>query len=375
MLNTFETILFSFRLVGIRYALLIFLSISLTLGLLLFAQDVLKGYEKSLLVKIIGSTAHVAVLFTTKLNNSETESVVTEVKKHASIDFTAKGLGYFGASNISIDGIKNTDDNDWEHEELKSQSPEVFLKGMVYTKEYAKYLKKVLISFDQENQQNTSKVNIAQSPDVSSVEKIYIGNNKPEDWDGLLTYRKPVAFPPSLYREIIDPYIKIVDYLFIQFTEAEKYFGTGNRLNDKNQFVVVSTLNTPVSDETIPIVTAYETIKYLLNGDTKSADSYNYLEFFLLDPMDATKVSNELKLIYKENVQIFAWPDKYASEMAIIKGFHLLLFSVMMGTGISIGLLLSSLLDITVRRKRRQLSILCPWVSTLYFASDHTFFL
>jgi lipoprotein-releasing system permease protein len=44
--------------------------------------------------------------------------------------------------------------------------------------------------------------------------------------------------------------------------------------------------------------------------------------------------------------------------MALINGFNILLFSVMLGTGISIGLLLSSLLDITVRRKRRQISVL-----------------
>ncbi len=331
-------------------------------------QDVLKGYEKSLLVKIIGSTAHVSLLFNQNINDSEVENIISEAKKHSSLQFTAKGLAYSGTVDISTGGCKSDDSYDMKnigkcnYEELKSQSPEVFFKGMVYSNEYTEYLSKILIGFDKRGEEDNTK-----TISLSMVYEIYVDKKKyddrdsslPYDWDGSLKHGKPIALSPSLYREVINPYNDMIDYVYIRFSQAEKNFGINNRLNnEKIEFEVVSTLDTPASDETIPIVTAYETIKYLLFGTSKGANNYNYVELFLVNPMDAKDIANQLKQLFYKNAQIFAWSDKYASEMALINGFNLLLFSVMFGTGISIGLLLSSLLDITVRKKRRQLSIL-----------------
>ena len=246
MLNTFEIIRFSLRLIGFKYSVLIFFSISLTLGLLLFSQSVLKGYEKSLLIKIIGSTPHVSMLLKKQIDDSEINKIKDTVNKLTSIPFSAKGLAYSGTADIFTVGIKETKETNnsldnisesWEQEELKSQSPEVFFKGMVYSKKYAEYLEKILIGFDHKEGRNKSIVN-----------EIYTYKD-PKDWDEALIYRKPIAFPPSLYREIIDPYIAQANYPFIRFKEANKNFGRNNRLDNKKiEFVVVSGLDTPVSD-------------------------------------------------------------------------------------------------------------------------------
>lgn len=357
MLNRFEIILFSFRLIGLKYSAIIFFSISLTLGLLLFAQSILKGYEQSLLIKIIGSTPHISMLFDNLIDEKEVGRMLVKINKTTSIKFSAKGLAYSGTADIFTVGIKDSRDESmnkisslWEKEELKSQSPEVFFKGMVLSPKYADYLEKILIGFDH-----------AEKDKIPNVNRIYTYKS-PKDWDDALSIRKPIAFPPSLYREIIDPYITQANYPYIRFTEFNKNFG-GNNFKSKLEkesieFVVVSTLDTPISDDTVPIVTAYETIKYLLKGTTKGINIYNYLEFFLNDPMSSVAAAKQLKQLYGQDVYISAWSDKYKSEMALINIFNFLLFSVMIGTGISIALLLSSLLDITVRRKRRQVSIL-----------------
>lgn len=352
MLNILEVTQISFRLIGLRYSILIFLAISLTSSLLLFADGILSGYEKSLLVKIIGSTPHVAILLEKKVNDIEIDDLKNSIRKIAPISFSAKGLAYSGSADIFTIGIAenlNAVDElneEWVREELKSQSPEVFFKGMEYSETYSEYLSKVLLKFKTSKKTNTSAVN-----DIYTYQS-------PDDWDDALIFRKPIAFPPSLYREIIDPYISQANYPFIRMTESGKFFEKNSDNKNKTiEYVVVAGLDTPISDDTVPIITAYETMEYVLNGTTKGENFYNYLELFFENPMDSEKISKSLKNVMDKDTIITAWSDKFKSEVALIGIFSLLFLSVVIGASVSIGLLLSSLLDIIVRRKRRQISV------------------
>lgn len=362
MLRKQDVIYFSFKLSGRKYALLIFFSLALTISLLLFTQSILKGYEQSLLTKIIGSSPHVSIHFNENLDDNNIKNIVNTLPRNIPINFVAKGLAYFGTADIfsAKEYADNFDDSEWTGESLRSQSPEIFFKGMIYSNEYAEYLSKVLISFDR-NQNG----DLASGIDLSTVERIYTEKEDRSAWDGRLKYRKPIAFPPSLYRELINPSTYITDFPYIRLSEAERNFGiVGRELKDKKtEFVVVALLDTPISDETISIVSAYETMKYLIKGTSKGDDTYNYLEIYLTNPMQSKELATQLE---KKGIHasITVWSDKYIGELALIKAFNVLLYSVMLGIGISIGLLLSSLLSITIRRKRRQLSVLLALGST-----------
>ena len=172
---------------------------------------------------------------------------------------------------------------------------------MVYSNEYTEYLSKILIGFDKRGEEDNTK-----TISLSMVYEIYVDKKKyddrdsslPYDWDGSLKHGKPIALSPSLYREVINPYNDMIDYVYIRFSQAEKNFGINNRLNnEKIEFEVVSTLDTPASDETIPIVTAYETIKYLLFGTSKGANNYNYVELFFCQSNGCKRHSQSVKTI------------------------------------------------------------------------------
>jgi len=353
MLSKREIISISFKLAGWRYALLIFFAIALTIGLLLFTQGLLKGYEHELVSKIIGGSPHVSIKFSQQLDEQQANQLSADLEQRGKLQFTAKGLVYSGTADIFSD--QAFDDN-WVGTSRKSQSPEIVFKGMQYTEAYVQYLSKILISFEAQakdkNQNNED--------DLAAIKALYIEQADRKAWDAHLQYRKPIAFPPSLYRELLNPYAFYASYPYLRLTEAEKNFGIQAKAlaQQKIEFVVVASLDMPLSDETISIVSAYETIKYLINGTAQGDDFYNYIELYLTDPMQATSIAKVLRKQLGEQATISVWSDKYVSELALITAFNVLLYSVMLGIGISIGLLLSSLLGITVRRKSRQIAVL-----------------
>jgi len=356
MLSKPEIISISFKLAGWRYALLIFFSIALTIGLLLFTQGLLKGYEHELVSKIIGGSPHVSVKFAKRLNEQQASQLTADLEQQEKLLFIAKGLVYSGTADIFSD---QSYDANWVGTSRKSQSPEIFLKGMQYTDVYAQYLSKTLISFEAQSQ-DTNPDNDDSKDNLTAIKALYIEQTDRKAWDAHLQYRKPIAFPPSLYRELLNPYAFYASYPYLRLTEAEKNYGTQAKSlgQQKIEFVVVASLDMPLSDETISIVSAYETIKYLINGTTQGSDFYNYIELYLTDPMQADSIAKVLRKQLGERATINVWSDKYVSELALITAFNVLLYSVMLGIGLSIGLLLSSLLGITVRRKSRQIAVL-----------------
>lgn len=356
MVSQLSTIYYSFKLLGIRYGFLIFSSIALSIGLMLFAHGFLKGYEKELLIKIIGSSPHVSVVF----NELKTADELSELQKIYSdkqnVSLTNNGLIYEGTVDISSEKVyseKEDGENEavWVGVSQNSQSPEIVLKGMLFSKAYEQYLSDVLISFDRREPAKKS-VNAA-------VQEIYTETGSREHWDARLTYRKPVAFPPSLYRELLDPYAFYATYPFIRFVQTDKNFAGQATLDPSSniEFVVVAALNTPASDETIAIVAAYETVKNVFFGTAQGDDYFNYTELFLHDPMAAEGFAKELIDRLGDGVKISVWSDKYKAELGLITAFNVLLYSVMGGIGIAVGLLMSALLSISVRRKRRQIAV------------------
>ena len=348
MVNQLSTIYYSFKLLGAKYGILIFLSIALSIGLMLFAHGFLKGYEKELLVKIIGSSPHISVVFNELKPGSEFNKIQRKYLNSDKISLTNKGLIYQGTADISSEKVY---DKHWVGRSRNSQSPEVVFKGMALTEQYQSYLSNVLIPFDR-REDDKDKLN-------SAIGEIYTETGSRSNWDERLTYRKPIAFPPSLYRELLDPYIRLATYPFIRFPEIMKNFGeTATADNSKDiEFVVVAALDTPISDETITIFAAYETVKHVFFGSAQGKDHFNYLELFLYNPLKASDFAKEIKGVLGENVSVSVWSDKYVAELGLITAFNFLLYSVMGGIGIAVGLLMSALLSISVRRKRRQISV------------------
>jgi hypothetical protein len=238
MVNQLSTIYYSFKLLGVKYGILIFLSIALSIGLMLFAHGFLKGYEKELLVKIIGSSPHISVNFNELKPGSEFNEIQRKYINSDEISLTNRGLVYQGTADIS----EKVYDEHWVRRSRNSQSPEVVFKGMVFTEQYQSYLSNVLIPFDR-RENDRDELN-------SAIGEIYTETESRSDWDERLTYRKPIAFPPSLYRELLDPYAFYATYPFIRFPEIVKNFGkTATADNSKDiEFVVVAALDTPISD-------------------------------------------------------------------------------------------------------------------------------
>lgn len=352
MQKLFLEIKSSFQLVGIRYALLILFEIVLTLGILIFILSFLKGYEKSFLEKIIGSTPHISIQVEELINEEDSDVFISSIKNEFDFVRISRGLSYNGSAEL----YERRFTEEWKTLKTHVQSPEIMFKGLEYSEDLRSYLDKVLIPFvkakDKEEEKNTFEQNIHRMFPSQHTQ----GN----DLEDILYISRIVAVPPSIYRELM--LLSDTGFIMVSMKEGQKVFGDAFvQSPEGSEFHIVSSLDTPVSSEEIQFLTSHEVVQYVAFGSYNTPKKYNYFEMNISDPLAAIDIKKSLlqsEVLKKYTCNVIAWQDNLSSEIALISSFYILFFSVMAGVGLSIGLLISSLLGITVRRKRRQISVM-----------------